>query len=86
MNTYSRDSNKSIFKDPLDVTRGFRWSLVPMEGQRLTRGRRNWLIIDFSYYGDNNLFGRAGSGDDSDNSIEVGSSEELLKEESRVRP
>jgi hypothetical protein len=77
MNTYSRDSNKYIFKDPLDVKRGFRWSLVPMEGQRLASGRRNWLIIDFTYYCDSNLFGRAGSGDDSDsisdNSIEAGS-------------
>jgi hypothetical protein len=77
MNTYSRDSNKYIFKDPLDVKRGFRWSLVPMEGQRLASGRRNWLIIDFTYYGDSNLFGRAGSSDDrdniSDNSIEAGS-------------
>ena len=67
MNTYSRDNNKYIFRDPLDVKRGFRWRLVPMEGQRLANERQNWLIIDFTYYGDSNLFGRAGS-EDSDNS------------------
>ena len=78
LNTYSRDNNKYIFKDPLDVERGFRWSIVPMEGQRLAKGRRNWLIIDLTYFGDSNLFGRAGS-DDSDNIskslIEAGSGE-----------
>ncbi len=77
MNTYSRDSNKYIFRDPLEVKRGFRWRLVPMEGQRLASGRRNWLIIDFTYYGDSNLFGRVGS----DNSIKAGSSVGLLKED-----
>ncbi len=70
MGTYYRDSNKYIFKDPLDIKRGFRWSLVPVKGQRLASGRKNWLIIDFKYYGDSDLFGRAGS----DNSIEAGSS------------
>ena len=74
MNTYSRDSNKHIFKDPLDVERSSRWSLVPMEGQRLASGRQNWLIIDFTYYGHSNLFGRAGSDNVSDNSIEADSS------------
>ncbi len=67
MNTYSRNSNKRIFKDPLDVKRSSRWSLVPMEGQRLASGRQNWLVIDFAYYGHTNLFGRAGSDNDSDN-------------------
>ncbi len=74
MNTYTRDNNKYIFRDPLDVKRGFRWRLVPMEGQRFAKGRQNWLIIDFTYYGDSNLFGRAGSDDSnniSDNSIEA---------------
>ncbi len=61
MNTYWRNSNKRIFKDPLVVKRISRWSLVPMEGQRFARGRPNWLIIDFTYYGHSNLFGRAGS-------------------------
>ncbi len=61
MNTYWRNCNKGIFKDPLDVKRISRWSLVPMEGQRFARGRPNWLIIDFTYYGHSNLFGRAGS-------------------------
>jgi len=78
MNTYSRDSNKYIFKDPLDVERGFSWRLVPMEGQRLAEGRRNWLIIDLAYFGDSNLFGRAGSDDSdiiSEDSIEEGSGE-----------
>ncbi len=77
MDTYYRDSNKRIFKDPLEVKRSSRWRLVPMEGQRFAPGRPNWLIIDFTYYGDSNLFGRAGSSDDrdniSDNSIEAGS-------------
>ncbi len=78
MNTYWRDSNKRIFKDPLDVKRSSRWSLVPIGGQRLASGRQNWLIIDFTYYGHSNLFGRAGSDNASDNisdnSIEAGSS------------
>ena len=81
MNTYSRDSNKYIFKDPLEVERGFRWRLVPMEGQRLAEGRRNWLIIDFTYFGDSNLFGRAGSDDSniiSEDSIEAESSERAV--------
>jgi len=84
LNTYSRDSNKYIFKDPLEVERGFRWSVVPMEGQRLAEGRRNWLIIDLTYFGDSNLFGRAGS-DESDNlsedSIEAGSGEMAVEVE-----
>ena len=67
MNTYHKDSNKRIFKDPLDVKRSSRWSLVPMEGQRLASGRQNWLIIDFTYYGHSNLFGTAGSDNVSDN-------------------
>jgi hypothetical protein len=70
MNTYHRDSNKYIFKDPLVVKRGSRWRLVPMEGQRFTPGRPNWLIIDLS----NNLFGMADGDNISDNSIEAGSS------------
>ncbi len=84
MNTYYKDCNKHIFKDPLEVERGFRWRLVPMEGQRLSKERRNWLIIDFTYYGDSNLFGMAGSCDDSknnsDNSFETGSSKKGFKE------
>jgi hypothetical protein len=66
MGTYSR-SNKTKFKDPLDVKRSSRWSLVPMEGQRLASGRQNWLIIDFTYYGHSNLFGRDGSDNVGDN-------------------
>ncbi len=85
MNTYYRDSNKNIFKDPLEVKRGFRWRLVPMEGQRLAEGRSNWLIIDFAFYGDSNLFGRADSGGDSNNvsgnSIEEGSAEGVVGRE-----
>jgi len=50
-----RKSNKDKFKDPFDVKRSSRWSLVPMGGQRLASGRRNWLIIDLS----SNLFGVA---------------------------
>ena len=67
MDTYARDSNRYIFKDPLNVKRSSRWSLVPMEGQRLASGCQNWLIIDFTYYGHSNLFGRAGSDNVSDN-------------------
>jgi len=82
-NTYSRDRNKYIFNDPLEVERGFRWRLVPMDGQRLAEGRRNWLIIDFAYFGDSNLFGSTDS-DDNDNiseiAIEAGSSEKVIEE------
>jgi len=82
-NTYSRDRNKYIFNDPLEVERGFRWRLVPMDGQRLAEGRRNWLIIDFAYFGDSNLFGSTDS-DDNDNiseiAIEADSSEKVIEE------
>jgi hypothetical protein len=88
MNTYSRNSNKYIFKDPLDVKRSSRWRLVPMEGQRFTPGRPNWLIIDFTYYGHSNLFGRAGSDNVSDNisdnSIEAGSSVSAIERKVRI--
>ena len=67
MDTYWRNSNKRIFKDPLEVKRSSRWSLVPMEGQRLAKEHQNWIIIDFTYYGDSNLFGRAGSDNTGDN-------------------
>ncbi len=67
MDTYWRTSNKHIFKDPLEVKRSSRWSLVPMEGQRLAKEHQNWIIIDFTYYGDSNLFGRAGSDNIGDN-------------------
>ena len=77
MSTYWRDSNRYIFKDPLDVKSCTRGSLIPMEGQRLASGHENWLIIDFAYYGDSNLFGRSGSDNRSGNisgkSIETGS-------------
>ena len=84
MDTYHRDSNKRIFKDPLDVKRSSRWSLVPMEGQRLESERQNWLIIGFTNYGDSNLFGRAGSDNVSDNSIEAGSSVRAIEREVRT--
>ena len=88
MNTYARDSNRYIFKDPLNVKRSSRWSLVPMEGQRLASGRQNWLIIDFTYYGHSNLFGRAGSDNVSDNisnnSIEAGSSVRVIERKVRA--
>jgi hypothetical protein len=83
MGAYSRNSNKSIFKDPLDVKRSSRWSLVSMGGQRLASGRQNWLIIDFTYYDHSNLFGMAGSDNVSDNisdnSIEAGSSVKAIE-------
>ena len=88
MATYARDSNRYIFKDPLNAKRSFRWSLVPMEGQRLASGRQNWLIIDFTYYGHSNLFGRAGSDNVSDNisnnSIEAGSSVRVIERKVRT--
>ena len=88
MNTYARDSNRYIFKDPLNVKRSSRWSLVPMEGQKLASGRQNWLIIDFTYYGHSNLFGRAGSDNVSDNisnnSIEAGSSVRVIERKVRT--
>ena len=88
MNTYSRNSNKYIFKDPLDVKRSSRWSLVPMEGQRLASERQNWLIIDFTYYGHSNLFGMAGSDNVSDNisdnSIEAVSSVRAIERKIRT--
>ncbi len=58
-----RKSNKNKFKDPLDVKRSSYWSLVPMGGQRLASGRKNWLIVDLG----SSLFGVADS--DSKNSI-----------------
>ncbi len=84
MDTYFRDNNKRIFKDPLDVKRGYRWRLVPMEGQRLESEHQNWLIIDFKYYGDSKLFGTAGSDNVSDNSIEAGSSVRAIEREVRT--
>ncbi len=74
MNTYYRDSNRYIFQDPLEVKINSRWSLVPMGGQRLANGHQNWIIIDFTYYGDSKLFGRAGSDNAGDNSMEADSS------------
>ena len=58
-----RKSNKSKFKDPFDVKRSGRWSLIPMEGQRFAPGHQNWLIFDLT----SNLFGVAGSGNTSSN-------------------
>jgi len=88
MDTYFRDNNKRIFKDPLDVKRGYRWRLVPMEGQRLESEHQNWLIIDFKYYGDSKLFGTAGSDNVSDNisnnSIEAGSSVRVIERKVRT--
>lgn len=67
-----RKSNKSKFKDPFDVKRSSRWSLIPMEGQRFAPGHQNWLIFDLS----SNLFGVAGSSNTSssvtDNSFQAG--------------
>ncbi|HDY69126.1 MAG: SHOCT domain-containing protein [Candidatus Scalindua sediminis] len=84
MSTYWRNSNKRIFKDPLDVKRSSRWRLVPMEGQRFAPGRPNWLIIDLS----SNLFGMAGSDNVSDNisdnSIEAGSSVRAIERKVRT--
>ncbi|WP_133111660.1 hypothetical protein [Candidatus Scalindua japonica] len=80
MDTYSRESNKSIFKDPFVVKRGCRWRLVAIEGQRFTPGRPNWLIIDLS----SNLFGMAGGDEINDNSIEAGSSGGIVERKVRI--
>ncbi len=61
------DMNK--LKDPLDVKKSSFWSLIPTGGQRLARGRLNWLIIDLS----SDLFGVAGSTDFSTDSISADS-------------
>ncbi len=69
-----RKSNKSKFKDPIEVKRSGRWNLIPMEGQRFAPGHQNWLIIDLS----SSLFGVAGGGNisnntsDSDNPLQTG--------------
>lgn len=60
--------NKSKLKDPLDVKKSSFWSLIPEGGQRLAKGRQNWLIIDLS----SNLFGVANGVDFSPNSVVTG--------------
>ncbi|MDR4505643.1 MAG: SHOCT domain-containing protein [Candidatus Scalindua sp.] len=56
-----RNTNK--LEDPLDAKGSSFWSLIPMGGQRLHKGHKNWLIIDLS----NDMFGVTG-----DTEIETG--------------
>ena len=48
--------NRNKLEDPFDSKGSSFWSIIPMGGQRLAKGRINWLIIDLS----NNMFGVAG--------------------------
>ncbi len=77
-----RKSNKDKFKDPLDVKRSSSWSLVPMGGQRLASGRKNWLIIDLG----SSLFGVAESDseDSGNNSIQTGSNISAIEKKVRT--
>jgi hypothetical protein len=63
-----KQGNKSKLKDPLDVKKSSFWSLIPEGGQRLAKGRQNWLIIDLS----RNLFGVASNVDFSTDSVSTG--------------
>ncbi len=62
-------------KDPLDVKRSSFWALIPEGGQRLKKGRLNWLIIDLS----SDLFGVAGSTDFSTDLISADSGTRTIK-------
>jgi hypothetical protein len=62
-------------KDPLDVKGSSFWHLIPEGGQRLKKGRQNWLIIDLS--GD--MFGVAGSTDFSTDLISADSGSKTIK-------
>ena len=77
-----RKSNKNKFKDPMDVKRSSRWSLVPMGGQRLASGRQNWLIVDLG----NSLFGVADSNSENsnNNSIQTGSNVSAIEKKIRT--
>ena len=77
-----RKSNKNKFKDPLDVKRSSYWSLVPMGGQRLASGRKNWLIVDLG----SSLFGVADSDSEHNinNSIQTGSNIRAIERKIRT--
>ena len=77
-----RKSNKNKFKDPLDVKRSSYWSLVPMGGQRLASGRKNWLIVDLG----SSLFGVADidSEHNINNSIQTGSNIRAIERKIRT--
>jgi hypothetical protein len=62
-------------KDPLDVKRSSFWALIPTGGQRLAKGRPNWLIIDLS----SDLFGVASSADFNTDSVSAGSGAIAIK-------
>ena len=70
-----RRGHKNKFKDPLDVKKSSFWSLIPEGGQRLAKGRLNWLIIDLS----SDLFGVAGSTDFSTDSVSADSGTKTIK-------
>ena len=71
----ARRGNMNKLKDPLDVKKSSFWSLIPEGGQRLAKGRLNWLIIDLS----SDLFGVAGSTDFSTDSISADSGTRTIK-------
>ena len=77
-----RKSNKDKFKDPLDVKRSSSWNLVPMGGQRLASGRKNWLIVDLG----SSLFGVADSDSENsgNNSIQTGSNISAIEKKVRT--
>lgn len=73
-----RDKNK--FKDPLTVKKGTTgllsyWNLVPMGGQRLKEGRKNWLIVDLT----SDMYGLSSTADSSSDPIRAGSSTKAIQ-------
>lgn len=49
-----RNTNK--LEDPLEAKGSSFWSIIPMGGQRLHKGYKNWLLVDLS----NDMFGVTG--------------------------
>jgi hypothetical protein len=72
-----KQRGKSELKDPLDVKKGSFWSLIPAGGQRLVKGRENWLIIDLS----SDLFGMTSSIDFNTDSISAGSDARTIEKQ-----
>jgi hypothetical protein len=73
----ARRGNMDKLKDPLDVKKSSFWRIIPEGGQRLAKGRLNWLIIDLS----SDLFGVAGSTDFSTDSISADSGTKTIKKQ-----
>jgi hypothetical protein len=57
------------------VKRSSFWELIPTGGQRLAKGRQNWLIVDLS----SDLFGVASSADFNTGSASAGSGAIAIK-------